>query len=90
MTLPMKIIPVALITVALTAGCQLGGDKANEPFKDAPRNGTNNGPAKVITMPDGFGNAAFKCNGKDGVYTLYHGNSVYGSIAVVPNDSQCP
>lgn len=68
---------IALVT--LTA-C---GDKANEPFKDAPRDGSNNDPAVVIEMPDGFSNLATKC--VNGVrYTVaFHGDNHYGSVATV-------
>lgn len=66
-----------------------GCSKFTEPFKDAPVSNRNNGPAIIGTMPDGFNNWAFKCNGTDGVYTTYHADSAYGGIAVVPNDPQC-
>lgn len=40
-------------------------------------------------MPDGFSNWASKCDGPNRVYTIYHGDQKYGSIAVVPNDPRC-
>jgi hypothetical protein len=70
-----------------TAGCSM--DKYTEPFKDAPRGTTNNGPADIGTMPDGFSNWATKCDGPNRVYVVYHGDSTYGSISVVPNDPRC-
>lgn len=76
-------------TVALLAltGCSA---KHSEPFKDAPRSGHDNGsPADLIRMPDGFSNAASKCDGPNRVYVVYHGDNTYGSIAVVPNDPRC-
>jgi len=73
--------------MASLAGCSW--DKSTEPFQDAPRNGTNNGPAMVVTMPDGFNNVATKCDHGNRVYTIYHGNDPYGSVAVVPFDPTC-
>jgi hypothetical protein len=73
--------------VVAAAGC---GDKAHEPFRDAPRtHNSNSGAAEVIEMPDGFNNLASKCDGPNRVYVTYHGNSAYGSVAVVPNDPRC-
>jgi len=66
------------------------GDKAHEPFRDSGRTRTtNSSPAEVIEMPDGFNNLASKCDGPNRVYVTYHGNSAYGSVAVVPNDPRC-
>lgn len=64
-------------------------DKASEPFKDAPRDGQNNGPAHVITMPDGFSNVSAKCDGPDMVYVIFHGDHTYGSVAIHANDPRC-
>ena len=75
------------VAVLALAGCST--DKATEPFKDAPRSGTNNGAAEVITMPDGFNNVASKCDGPNRVYVIFHGDDKYGAIAVVPNDPRC-
>jgi ABC-type amino acid transport substrate-binding protein len=75
----------ALLALTL-AGCT---DKAAEPFKDAPRAATNSGAADIVTMPDGFNNVASKCDGPNRIYTTYHGDSPYGSIAVVPGDPRC-
>jgi hypothetical protein len=81
-----KILVAFLVVVALTfTGC----GKMTEPFKDAERGSTNDGPADTITFPDGFSNAATKCDNGNRVYVLYHGDSAYGSIAVVPNDPTC-
>lgn len=77
----------ALAFVVTVAGCS---NKAQQPFNDAPRTATqNSGPAQIIAMPDGFNNAASKCDGPNRVYTLYHGDSSYGSMAVVANDPRC-
>lgn len=86
----MKKIAAAIAAVALTvslSSCSLG--KMSEPFKDAERSGSNDGPASTITFPDGFSNAATKCDNGNRVYVIYHADSPYGSIAVVPNDESC-
>ncbi|WP_128803679.1 MULTISPECIES: hypothetical protein [unclassified Streptomyces] len=74
--------------VALTAtGC---GAKYSEPFKDAPRSGHDNGsPADLIRMPDGFSNAATKCDHGNRLYIAYHGDNTYAAIAVVAHDPTC-
>lgn len=77
----------AVAALGLLAGC---GSKFSEPFKDAPRSDTDNGsPADLIRMPDGFSNAATKCDHGNRIYTAYHGDSAYASIAVVPDDPTC-
>ncbi|TQE33143.1 hypothetical protein [Streptomyces ipomoeae] len=77
---------VTLGSVLALTGCS----KFSEPFKDAPRSGVDNGePADLIRMPDGFSNAASKCDGPNRIYVLYHGDNSYGSIAVVANDPRC-
>lgn len=80
---------IAASGLAAVAVLATGCDKFTEPFKDAPRSGMNNGPAEIITQPDGFGNIASKCDGPNRVYSVYHGDSKYGSIAVVANDPRC-
>lgn len=79
--------------VAVTAtGCHnpFGGNKANQQFNDAGRTATeNDGPAQVISMPDGFSNLASKCDGPNRVYVVFHNNNPYGSVAVVANDPRC-
>lgn len=76
---------VAVLTIAALTGCA----KANEPFNDAKRGTENNTPADVVTMPDGFSNAATKCDHGNRIYILFHGDSTYGSVAVVPADPTC-
>lgn len=79
---------IILATAAL--GLMLTGcGKMTEPFKDAPRGATNDNPADTITFPDGFSNAATKCDHGNRLYVLYHGDQPYGSIAVVPNAKDC-
>jgi hypothetical protein len=74
-----------LFVFAGAASC----DKATEPFKDSPRSGFNNDPANVGSMPDGFNNWSAKCDGPNMVYTVFHSDSSYGSVAVAPNDPRC-
>lgn len=82
---------IAAATLAGLAFLALSGcAKFTEPFKDAPRSGVDNGqPADLIRMPDGFSNAATKCDHGNRVYVAYHGDSPYGAIAVVANDPTC-
>lgn len=85
-----RLAGLALVGVLGVVSLSACGEKYTEPFKDAPRTGvTNNDPADTITMPDGFSNAATKCDHGNRVYVLYHNDSAYGSIAVVPNDPSC-
>lgn len=80
-------IAAVLITLGVLAGCSA---KYTEPFKDAPRSGRDNGdPADLVRFPDGFSNAATKCDHGNRLYVIYHSDSAYGSIAVVPNDPSC-
>jgi hypothetical protein len=83
----MKRIMITSAVVGMLAltGCA----KMNEPFHDAKRGETNNEPADVGTMPDGFSNYATKCDHQNRVYVIFHGDSKYGNIAVVPNDPSC-
>ncbi|MET7776269.1 hypothetical protein ABZU94_10675 [Streptomyces mirabilis] len=76
-----------ILGLGLLAGCN---DKASEPFKDAGRSGHDNGtPADLIRMPDGFSNAATKCDHGNRIYIAYHGDSAYAAIAVVAGDPSC-
>lgn len=75
-----------LIMVGFSAsGCA----KAVEPFQDAQRTGVDSGPAETVTMPDGFNNLATKCNHGFRIWTTYHADSPYGSVAAV-RDLSCP
>jgi hypothetical protein len=88
----MKFKKPLIIAAVLAATVLFGAescDKANEPFKDADRGTTNDDKADTITFPDGFSNAATKCDHGNRVYVVFHGDSTYGSIAVVPNDPTC-
>ena len=76
-----------LATVLLSAN---SCEKAAEPFHDAPRGKqTNDSPADVIEMPDGFNNLATKCDHGNRIYVTYHADSPYGAVAVVPNAEGC-
>ena len=77
-----------LATALLVAACG-AGTKAAEPFQDADRGTSNTAPADTITFPDGFSNAATKCDHGNRVYVLFKGDLAYGSIAVVPGDPTC-
>lgn len=84
----VAVLAVSLAT-AITALSGCGASKYTEPFKDAPRGETNSDPADLITFPDGFSNAATKCDHGNRVYVLYHNNAAYGSVTVVPNAKDC-
>jgi hypothetical protein len=81
-----KILAATSLTLCLaaTTGC-----KATEPFKDAPTGARNTAPADLLTFPDGFSNAATKCDHGNRVYVIFKNNASYGSIAVVPDDPTC-
>lgn len=80
-------IAAALGAVLLgTAGCA----KFTEPWNDAKIENKDDSPAEVYSMPDGFGNFATKCDRHGNrVYTLYHSDSPYGGITVIPADPSC-
>jgi hypothetical protein len=82
-----RVKKVTLVTVGLGAAClaltACMGDKANEPFKDAPRSGSNGAPALIIYMPDGFPNLATKCVGGIRYTVAYHANHSYGAISTL-------
>lgn len=83
-----KLIIAAILSALALGACT---DKYQEPFKDGPRSDTvNNEPADVIRFPDGFSNMATKCDHGNRIYSGYHGDKAYGTIAVVPNDPSCP
>jgi hypothetical protein len=83
----MTVVGLILGLALLATGCSVG--KATEPFRDAPRGTTNSAPMDIIEMSDGFSNLGSKCDGENRVYVVYHGDSLYGSVAVVPNDPRC-
>ncbi|MCQ9178717.1 hypothetical protein KMT30_06665 [Streptomyces sp. IBSBF 2953] len=80
----------AFVTVVALLGLAGCNDKHAEPFKDAPRSGHDNGQAAdLIRMPDGFSNAATKCDHGNRLYIAYHGDSTYAALAVVGADPTC-
>lgn len=61
------------------------GDKATEPYQDAPRTvHVDYSKAQVIAEPDGFSNLATKCiaPGVRGT-VIYHANGAYGDVSTV-------
>lgn len=87
MTRTTKAIAATVLAGGLLLSAACG--KIAEPFKDADRGVTNDSPADTLTFPDGFSNAATKCDHGNRVYVLYHGDHPYGSIAVVPSAKDC-
>jgi hypothetical protein len=81
-----KLVIAGAVTCLALAGCS---QKAQEPFRDAPTAGQNSSPADTFTMPDGFSNGATKCDHGNRIYVVFHGDSYYGAIAVVPGDPTC-
>ncbi|MGW4894567.1 hypothetical protein ACWEQL_20175 [Kitasatospora sp. NPDC004240] len=84
----------AVVTTAAlvlgAAACDKPGTKAQQPFMDAPKSGqVNDKPMDIVEMSDGFSNIGAKCDGRNRVYAIFHGNDKYGSLAVVPNDLRC-
>lgn len=79
----------AAVTGLLVLGLSGCSGKAMEQFKDAKVGDRNTESADTMTFPDGFSNVATKCDGPNRVYVIFHGDSAYGSIAVVPNDERC-
>lgn len=89
-TMTKKKVALAVVAAALFGGaCQSGFQKITERYRDAPRGETNDGPADIVTMPDGFSNVAAKCDNGNRVYVVFKSNSAYGSVAVAPNDPSC-
>jgi hypothetical protein len=83
-------LAIAAAVVFLAVGLTGCSEKAREPFHDADRGKqTNDSPADVIEMPDGFNNLATKCDNGNRIYVTFHGDSPYGSVAVVPNAEGC-
>lgn len=76
---------IALVLLLITTGCA----KFMEPFQDAPTAGHDASSSRVIEQPDGFSNAAEKCDGYGHlIITTYHGDKAYAAVAVI-NDPRC-
>lgn len=79
---------------AVPPGCSLTNQNKEEDF-DSAIIGRDNSPAKVLDMPDGFRNVAYKCNGTNMVYVTSRGKnggafkSEVSAVSVVPNDPRC-
>ena len=67
-------------------------------FQDADVSGTDETPAEIILMPDGFGNLAAKCHGPNMVYSSKVSGSGFGAdtgsgsaraLTVVADDPRC-
>lgn len=84
------VVAALAFTATLAVGLTACTGKWSEPFQDAPRGSTNNGPADTVTFPDGFSNIATKCDHGNRIYSAYHADSAYAAIAVVPNAKGCP
>lgn len=86
-TRSLAVAAAALVGGVALVGC--GTQKISEPFRDAPRGATNSAPADVIEMPDGFSNAATKCDHGNRIYVIFKQDSAYGAVSVVPQDPTC-
>ncbi|HJS83721.1 MAG TPA: hypothetical protein VJ742_12905 [Nitrososphaera sp.] len=82
----IALIPVTLLGGALGGACT---DKSTEQFRDAGRGETNDQPADIITMPDGFSNLASKCDGPNRVYVAFKADQNRAALAVVKDDPRC-
>jgi len=81
---------IGLAALAIGLLIALGGcAKFTEPFRDAPTAGHDSSSSRVVEQPDGFSNAAEKCDGFGHlIVTTYHGDKAYAAVAVV-NDARC-
>jgi hypothetical protein len=78
-----KVIPIIIVAFAL-GGCSSWNDKHGK--GDSPVGKTDDSPARVVNMPDGFANLAIKC---------YNGNGIYvttrdAAPTIIVNDPNCP
>lgn len=90
MTIGMTILLVLIGLAMLLLMSSCGSGKYTERYKDAERSGNSNSdPADTITFPDGFSNVATKCDHGNRVYVLFHEDSPYGGLSVVPNAEGC-
>jgi Na+-translocating ferredoxin:NAD+ oxidoreductase RnfG subunit len=77
----------AAIVAVFISGCS---QKSKEPYRDAQTsNAVNGAPVDLIRNADGFSNLSTKCDHGNRIYVVYHGNSAYGAVAVVPQDPTC-
>jgi hypothetical protein len=86
----IRLVVATLLTAVAVAAAATGcSQKTQEPGRDAPVSSHDDKPARLINMPDGFSNVSAKCDGPNMVYVVFHSDSAYGSVAVVPNDPRC-
>lgn len=79
-----------LVTGVLAAVGGVGCSKMEEPSKDSEKSGVrNDAPVDIISNADGFSNLSTKCDHGNRIYVVYHGDSPYAAIAVVPQDPTC-
>lgn len=88
-TLTRRRLAASAITATVLVSLTACNSKAVEPFQDSGVAGRDKSPATVLDMPDGFSNVATKCDGPNRVYVIFHSDSAYGSVSVVPNDPRC-
>lgn len=82
-------VAAAVASALVLAGCG-ATTKAGQPFNDAPVSpSVDLSAAKIYAMPDGFGNVAVKCVGTTAIATLFHGDALYGSVAISENSALC-
>ena len=92
-TITLKRTHIFYAAAAIVIGLGLlilsGCAKFAEPFKDAPTAGHDGSSSRVIEQPDGFSNAAEKCDGYGHlIATTYHGDAGYAAITMI-NDPRC-
>ena len=81
------VLAAICLALALLPGCS---EKEKERFQDAPQaEERNDAEATVIEFPDGFSNAAGKCDGPNYIYVLFKNNGAYGAITAVKDDPRC-
>lgn len=85
----LRVAALAVATVPLLAACDIASqtDTLGEDWRDVRVGSRDDSPAHIIHMPNGYSNAAFKCNGGTGVYVTMNGNG--RALAVAPNDPAC-
>lgn len=78
-----RLLLIVVLAAVLLAGCAT----EKRGTIDAPiSHPSNNKPATIINMPDGYLNLAFKCHGPDGIYS----HRRVAAPVIIPNDANCP
>jgi hypothetical protein len=78
----MRKLWIGVVVVAL-AGCSAWNDDRGK--GDSPVGKTDDSPARVINMPDGFANLAIKCDRGNGIYVTTRD----AAPTVIVNDPNC-